>query len=101
MMYFIQIFVFCAVLWSSRYHGWYDGYNGLAVNVVALLAAAVVTGAIDEIQQLPSRFSRLHDRIFGLKNEPRDDIACLPRSSWHVGDSTQQRSRLRIGEDPR
>ena len=98
MMYFIQICVFLAVTWSNIYYEWTT--NGYVVGVLAILAAAIVTGVIDEIQLLPSRFARLHTRIFGLKHEPRDDIACLPRSSWHIGDSTEQRSRLRIGKDP-
>ena len=101
MMYFIQFCVFLAVTWSRIYYGWNEtvNHNGLAVGVVALLAAAVVTGVIDEIQQLPARLTRLHSRIFGLSDEPSRDITSLPRSSWHGSDTLEKRDRLRIGKD--
>ena len=97
MMYFIQICVFLAVIWASIYYQWDAG--GPAVVVVAILAAAVVTGVIDEIQQLPSRFILMKERILGLKDKPGREIASLPRSSWHGSDSLEDRSRLRIGKD--
>lgn len=99
MMYLAQIAAVLAVTWASIYYQWET--SGYAVAVVAFFAALLVTAIIIEIKLLPSRLARLRGRIFGLKDEPRREIASLPRSSWHVGDSTQNRSRLRISKDPR
>ena len=96
-MYAVQIAVVAYVLWASHYYQWDAGAP--AVTVVAILAAAVVTGVIDEIQQLPSRFARLYSRIFRLKEETGREIASLPRSSWHGSDTLEKRDRLRIGKD--
>ena len=97
MMYIVQIAVVVYVLWASIYYQWDAGAP--AVTVVAILAAAVVTGVIDEIQQLPSRFIRMKERLFSLQDEPSRDIASLPRSSWHGSDTLEKRDRLRIEKD--
>ena len=102
MLYVVQIFVFLAVIWSSHYHGWDEaaGHNGYAISVVALLAVAVVTGVIDEIQQLPSRFVRMKNRLFGLKDEPGDEIPSLLTPLRHPRNAIKDGRGLRIGKDP-
>jgi hypothetical protein len=98
MFYVVQICTVLAVTWASIYYEW--GTTGYAVGVVAILAAAVVTLVIVEIRLLPSRFARLHDRIFGLHDEPADEVLRLPRTFRHPRDAFEDRCRLRIGKDP-
>ena len=99
MMYLAQIGAVLFVTWASIHYEWET--SGYAVSVVAFFAALLVTAIIMEIKLLPSRLARLHDRIFGLKDEPGDEVLRLPRTSWHIGDSSQHRRRMRIGKDTR
>lgn len=99
MMYFVQICAVLAVTWASIHYEWTP--NGYAVAIVAFFAALLATAIVIEIKLLPSRFARLHNRIFGLKDEPRDEVLRLPRTLWHRGDTLEDRSRLRIGKDSR
>ena len=101
-MYLAQIGAVVYVTWASIHYDWYDGHpNGYATAIVAFFAALLVTAIIMEIKLLPARFARLHQRIFGLKDEPRDEIPRLPRSFRHPRNSIEDRSRLRIGKDSR
>lgn len=99
MMYLAQIAAFLAVTWASIYYEWTP--NPYATGIVAFFAALLVTAIIIEIKLLPSRLARLHRRCFGLKHEPRDEIARLPRTSWHRYNAVEDRRRLRIGKDSR
>jgi hypothetical protein len=97
MMYLIQIVAFSFVTWAGIHYEWTP--NPYALGIVSVLGALLVTAIIVEIKLLPSRFARLHQRIFGLKDEPGREIASLPRSSWHGSNSLEDRSRLRIEKD--
>jgi hypothetical protein len=97
MMYLAQIGAVLYVTWASIHYEWTP--NGYAVAVVAFFAALLVTAIIIEIKLLPSRFARLHQRIFGLKDEPGDEIPRLPRAFRHGRNALHDRGRLRIGKD--
>ena len=97
MMYLAQIAAVLYVTWASIYYQWET--SGYAVSVVAFFAALLVTAIIIEIKLLPSRLARLR-RLVGLKDEPADEIPCLPRPARHSRDSLQDGRRLRIGKDP-
>ena len=98
MMYLAQIAAVLYVTWASIYYQW--GTSGYAVSVVAFFAALLVTAIIIEIKLLPLRFARLRTRLVGLKDEPADEIPCLPRPARHSRYSLQDGRRLRIGKDP-
>lgn len=99
MLYLLQVAAFSYVIWASIYYEWNAG--PYAPSLVAFFAALLVTAIVMEIKLLPARFSRLHQRVFGLKNEPADEITRLPRSFRHGRNALEDRSRIRIGEDPR
>ena len=98
MMYLVQFCTFLGVTFLGIYYEWTP--NPYALGIVAFFAALLVTAVIIEIRLLPSRLSRLHSRLFGLKDEPGDEVLRLPRTSWHVDNSSEGRSRMRIGKDP-
>ena len=98
-MYVVQIAAVLFVTWASIYYEW--NTTGPAVAVVALFAAAVATLAIVELKALPSRFTRLRSRIFGLKHEPGDEIASLGTAFRHPRNAVKDWGGLRIGENPR
>jgi hypothetical protein len=63
----LQIAVFVGVMFSSIYYGWREGVSMLAVSVVALFAALMVTALIAAGIDLVSRFRgagqhRVHSR---------------------------------------
>lgn len=97
MMYVVQICSFVGVTWLGIYYEWTP--NPYVLAIVAFFAALLATAIIIEIKLLPARLSRLYRRIFPLENEPRREIASLPRSSWHSADTLEHRGRLRIGKD--
>jgi hypothetical protein len=99
MMYIAQISAFFAVTWASIYYEWTP--NPYVTGVVAFLAALLVTAIIMEIKLLPSRFARLHSRVLGLKDEPRDEVLSLPATTRHPRNSLQDGRGVRIGKDPR
>ena len=98
MMYLAQIAAALYVTWASIYYQWET--SGYAVSVVAFFAALLVTAIIMEIKLLPARLARLHSRIFGLKDEPRDEVLSLPAPLRHPRNSLQDGRGLRIGKDP-
>jgi hypothetical protein len=98
MMYAVQIAVVVYVLWASVHYQWDAGSP--AVTVIAILAAAVVTGVIDEIQQLPSRFIRMKKRLMGLKDESADEISGFLAPLRHPRNAIKDGRGLRIGKDP-
>jgi len=99
MMYVVQIAVVVFITWASIHYEW--DAHGPAIAFVAIMAAAIVTGIIYELKLLPSRLARLCDRIFGLKDEPGDEIASLGAAFRHPRNTFEDRGRSRIGEDPR
>lgn len=102
MMYLAQIAAVLYVTWASIHYDWYDGHpNGYATAVVAFIAALLVTAIIIEVRLLPSRLARLRVRIFGLKDEPRDEITSLAPPFRQARDSFKNIRGPRIGEDPR
>ena len=94
-----QLSIVIAVVFSNIRYEWTP--NQTAAGVAAIMAAAVATAIVGELILLPSRFSRLYKRIFGLKDEPADEILRLPRSFRHRDNALENRRRLRIGEDLR
>lgn len=99
MMYLLQAAAFIGTTFLGIYYEWTP--NPYVLGIVSVFSALLVTAVVVEIQLLPSRFARLHSRIFSLKDEPRDEIARLPRSFRHSNNSLEDRSRIRIGKDPR
>lgn len=98
-MYLLQIAAFGYVTYLGIYYEWTP--NPYVLGVVAFFAALLVTAIVIEIRLLPARLSRLHRRIFPLKDEPRDEVLRPARSYRHSGDTLENRSRLRIGQDMR
>lgn len=99
MMRLIQFSVMLATIWAHIYYGLTD--NGYLIGIVALFAAFAVTALIVEIRLLPSRLARIRDRLFGLKDQPGDEITSLPRPLGHRRDTLQDFTRPRIGQDRR
>lgn len=98
MLYLAQAAAFTYVIWASIYYEWDAG--PYAPGIVAMFAALLVTAIIIEIKLLPSRFARVHKRIFGLKDEPTGEITRLPRSTRHGDNPLEYRPGFRIGKDP-
>lgn len=95
----LQIIVFAAVMAAFIK---YDDIGNPYVQVgVSLFCAFAVTALISEALLLPGRISRLARRLFGLKDQPRSRETGLMRPGRHPDDTGQQRSRIRIGKDPR
>lgn len=98
MMYLAQIAAFAAVTWAGIHYEWTP--NPYALGIVAFLTALLVTAIIIEIKLLPSRLTRLHRRIFPLKDEPRDEVLSFTPTFRHARNSLQDGRGPRIGEDP-
>ena len=98
MMYLAQIAAVAAVTWAAITYEWTP--NPYVVGVIAFFAALLVTAIIMEIKLLPARFARLHGRIFGLKDEPGDEVLSFPPPLRHPRNSLQDGRGLRIGKDP-
>ena len=99
MFYVAQIATVIFVIWASIYYRWDAG--GPAVTFIAIMAAMIVTAILDEIQLLPSRFALMRKRLFGLKDEPGDEIPGLLTAFRHPRYTFKDRSGLRVGKDPR
>lgn len=98
-MRFIQFVTMLATIWANIYFDMTD--NGYLIGISALFAALAVTALIIEIRELPNRFSRLRERLIGLKDKPRGQITSLPRALGHRSDTLKDFSRRRIGQDRR
>ena len=99
MMKLLQIAIVAFVTWSSIHFEWHVG--GYAIAFVSFFAALIVTCIIDELQSLLARFPWLRQRILGLQDKPRDEIASFTTATRHPRNTFQQRGRSRIGENPR